>query len=308
MKIGKVKDVAIEMHPALPIFMAAMCMLGLQRVLAVGVAVLTLHELAHALVARILGFQIVSMELMPFGACARLEGMREELGWRGAVIALAGPLMNALLVVLAMAGVGSGWVPRVDALLFVRVNLVLMAFNLLPVLPLDGGRILYALCAGRFGKERCLRIFSRAGEAVGLAVIALGVYGAIYGILNLTLFLTGSYLVYAAAKERQTPGMGGVRTVLCHVQKLTRRGVLPVRSMLVRADLPIAALAGGLSAQAYGDFQVVDDRLRPLGTLREDALLAALMENPGQSVLEVLRAREAENGQKRASGTKVKKD
>ena len=301
MKIAKVRDVSIEMHPALPIFMAAMCMMGLQRVLAVSITVLTLHELAHALTARLLGFQVVSLELMPFGACARLEGMREETGWRSAVIALSGPAMNALLVVLAMACVGSGWAVRQDAQLFVRINLVFMFFNLLPVLPLDGGRALYALCAARLGRERCLRVFSRAGEAVGLAIIALGVYGAVYGVLNLTLFLTGSYLVYAAAKERQTPGMGGVRTVLCHVRQLTRRGVLPVRSMLVRADLPLTALAGGLSARAYGDFQVVDDEMRPLGTLREDALLSALMEDPTQSVRDAL-----EGLRKRQE--KVKKD
>lgn len=95
--------------------------------------------------------------------------------------------------------------------------------------------------------------------------------------------------------------MGGVRTVLCHVRQLTRRGVLPVRSMLVRADLPLTALAGGLSARAYGDFQVVDDEMRPLGTLREDALLSALMEDPTQSVRDAL-----EGLRKRQE--KVKKD
>ena len=103
MRAGSIRGVVLEAHPALPLFMAAMCAQGLGRTLAVGVVVLVLHELAHALAAHLLGMRVLSLELTLFGACAHLEGLREQVGARCALVALAGPAANALLAAAARA-------------------------------------------------------------------------------------------------------------------------------------------------------------------------------------------------------------
>ncbi len=288
MKVGSFRGVVLETHPALPVFMAAMCAQGLGRTLAVGVVVLVLHELAHALAAHLLGMRVLSLELTPFGACARLEGLREQAGARCVAVALAGPAANALLAAAALACVGAGVLSRWEALRFIRLNLLLMGFNLLPALPLDGGRALTALLTPRLGAERCLRVFSVAGEVLGAMLLALGVWGALHGALNLSLLLAASYLVYAAARERSVPTADGVRAMLRHTQTLARRGALPMREMLVRADLPIAALARHTCSGAYCELRVVDENLCPVGVLTEAALLRAMLEDPAQTARQAL--------------------
>lgn len=298
MRAGSIRGVVLEAHPALPLFMAAMCAQGLGRTLAVGVVVLVLHELAHALAAHLLGMRVLSLELTPFGACAHLEGLREQVGARCALVALAGPAANALLAAAALACVGGGVLSRWEALRFVRLNLVLMGFNLLPALPLDGGRALMALLAPRLGAERCLHAFSAAGEMLGGLLLALSVWGATRGVLNLSLLLAASYLIYAAAKERSAPTADGVRAMLRHGQALAQRGALPVREMLVRADLPIAALARHTRPGAYCRLCVVDESLHPVGILTEDALLRALLEDPAQSACQALRKKTSKKSEK----------
>ena len=101
---------------------------------------LLIHELAHSFTASRLGYRISSIELQPFGCVARL--MREPSApLDSAAIAAAGPLASMLLCVSGAAI--ETFAPNSAAHLegFVSFNLGIAALNLLPVLPLDGGRL-----------------------------------------------------------------------------------------------------------------------------------------------------------------------
>src|SRR5205807_4764524 len=110
-----------------------------------------LHELGHALIARLYGIRTLEIVMYPIGGISRPERQpkaREEL-W----IALAGPTVNLLIAVGLLAWIASrqGFVALeqlrepTDANLAERIalgNLTLWLFNLLPAYPMDGGRIL----------------------------------------------------------------------------------------------------------------------------------------------------------------------
>lgn len=137
------------------------------------------HELSHALVAVRNGVGIRGITLFVFGGAAE---MIEEPRTPGAElkIAIAGPLMS-LFLALAFGGVywstlGSAPLPLVElALQLAEMNLVLVAFNVVPGFPLDGGRVLRAALWGIWGNPvAATRVAAALGSFFGGFVIMLG--------------------------------------------------------------------------------------------------------------------------------------
>ena len=120
------------------------------------------HELAHLLALRLLGLRIETLTLEPRGLCVHYrDGGRGEL-----LAALAGPLGGAVYA-LAFWNARIPWLRDSAGL-----SLLLTAFNLLPVTPLDGGRVFSRLCARTLGEERGGRL-AGAVSAVFLALLLI---------------------------------------------------------------------------------------------------------------------------------------
>jgi len=147
-----------------------------------------LHELAHVLVAKDFGYNTESITLYPFGGIARIE-MPERIPPNHEIyIAIAGPLVNAMLalVFLPMAYfLGSPF-----GLIF-TLNFAMFAFNMLPSYPMDGGRVMRSFLARRFSHEKATNI------AIGISRCFAWIYFA-GGVLlsSPMLVVIGAYLLY----------------------------------------------------------------------------------------------------------------
>lgn len=163
-----------------------------------------LHELGHALAARYYGCRASRILLLPIGGMAQFDSLprqpRSEL-----VIALAGPAVNYVVIGLIVLGFGwpASWaevglptrlaeVPH--ALLL--INLAMGLFNLLPAFPMDGGRMLRALLAMRFGHARATHWAARSGQMLALLGCAGALYWQVWMLAALFLFI-----IYGAEME-----------------------------------------------------------------------------------------------------------
>jgi Zn-dependent protease len=167
---------------------------------------LLLHELGHALQARREGMHIDGITLWLFGGVAKFRGSFPSAGAEFR-IAIAGPLVSLVLGVFFVAV--AVLVPLPDALDGIAawlgyINLTLLVFNLLPALPLDGGRVLRsALWAARRDFGAATRLASAIGRGFGFVLIGLGlllfvVEGAFSGAW---LAFLGWFLLSAATAE-----------------------------------------------------------------------------------------------------------
>jgi Zn-dependent protease len=149
---------------------------GVALALVAGVSVI-LHELGHALMARRLGVPVAGIELHFFGGAAQITDMPRKPNDEIA-IAAAGPAVSFALAGLSqVVALGTG--VRFFALA-AAVNLMLAVFNLLPVFPSDGGRILRAFLARKRGLVRATDLAVKVGRVlcVGLVLLGLSPYGS----------------------------------------------------------------------------------------------------------------------------------
>jgi Zn-dependent protease/predicted transcriptional regulator len=181
---------------------------------------LLLHELGHAFQARREGLEIEGITLWLFGGVAKFKGMFPSPGAEFR-IAIAGPLVSLVLGLLFSLG---AWAisteERVDAVAawLGYTNLTLLAFNLLPALPLDGGRVLRSALWRVWGDfRRATRAAARVGRGFGYLFIAAGVLMFIVegSFSGAWLAFIGWFLLQAATAEDRyamvSESLGGIR-------------------------------------------------------------------------------------------------
>lgn len=173
MKVCTVSGVQIHLNN---MFLALLGLFFVAGLLVKGLivfAIVLLHELAHVAAAMRLGINVSDIELLPFGGVCRIGGEIVLDPSREVLVAAAGPAANLLLAGLGIALKGHGlWDDQLNAF-FIQCNLLLAAFNLLPALPLDGGRVFRAYLARRIGFKEATYKAARLGQFWGVAIVLL---------------------------------------------------------------------------------------------------------------------------------------
>ncbi len=211
------------------------------------------HELGHSLYARRRGLEVREIVLLPFGGISvipRLEGSASD----EMAVALVGPLTScALALGLAALAWASGialWPPTLlGRSLLARLawaNLLLGAFNLVPALPLDGGRVLRGLLARSADRVSATARAARVARALALVMILGGL------LLDLWVALLGVVVLLAAGAEEH----GAALSVACTGVRV--RDVMVEDGHGLGADEPVAQVASFLGAFPGRSFPVVE--------------------------------------------------
>lgn len=247
-----------------------------------------LHEFGHALTARRYGIRTRDITLLPIGGVARLERMpenpRHEL-W----VALAGPAVNVVIAAIIFAFlVGLNSVQQLLQVELMRgnflarlmwVNLFLVAFNLLPAFPMDGGRVLRALLATRMGRRRATQIAASVGQAMAFLFGLLGLF------FNPMLIFIAFFVYIGAQGEAQMVEFNSL------LRGLTVRDGMQKRFRALAANDSLSAAVTELLAGAQQDFPVLADG-RVVGMLRRKDLVKALSERGATASVDSAMCRE----------------
>ncbi|MGD0225527.1 MAG: site-2 protease family protein [Terriglobia bacterium] len=233
---------------------------------------IVLHELGHALAARHYGIRTRDITLLPIGGLARLERM-PDIPIQELWVALAGPAVNAVIAaglfgfgflvgtrpeLAAFRWAGGGFLNKLMV-----VNFWLLAFNLIPAFPMDGGRVLRALLATRLEYARATLVAARVAQ--GLAFV--------FGLAGL---FTDPFLVFIALFVWM-----GAEQESAMVQMHNSLGGIPVQQAMltnfrtVQPDDPLSQAVDHVLDGWQQDFPVVfGDRV--MGMLTRGDLMRAL--------------------------------
>ncbi len=244
------------------------------------------HEFGHIFTARGFGVATPDVTLLPIGGVARLERIpeapREEF-----LIAVAGPAVNVViafaLIVFAGANLRAGSLAAVDNASIsivdrlAAVNLFLVAFNMIPAFPMDGGRVLRALLANRLGFVRATEIAASIGQ--GFAFV-LGFIGLLF---NPILIFIAIFVYLAVASEAQVVALRAMsRGVPVGAAMMTQFATLTPEAHVDEA-------VQTLLRTSQSEFPVVDAAGKPVGLLVRADLIRALKQlGPDARVAEAM--------------------
>lgn len=249
-----------------------------------------LHEYGHALAARRYGVDTRDIILSPIGGVARLDRLPEH-PMHEFVVAVAGPMVNIVIgVALSCVPLLSSEESRQDFInffmqilyprsnffaadlspfqyflfIFVAINGILAAFNLLPAFPMDGGRMLRALLSLRLGRLRATRASVYIGQFIAVILVGYGLWNFHY-----TMALIGLFVFIMAANEYRMAKLDGL------LENYRVQDVLRTRYTKIYSRDPLSLAMGPLSQGIEHNFLVFDQWQNLVGVLPEERILEA---------------------------------
>ncbi|MCL1863849.1 MAG: site-2 protease family protein [Defluviitaleaceae bacterium] len=231
-------------------------------------ASLLIHEWAHVFVIKFMGAKVEKVGFFPLGMMAKARRLETLNAWERYAVFVAGPAANIAIALWAFAVshisyVGVGFL---DDLAF--YSAVLGIFNLLPALPMDGGRILHQFLGNRIGILRANRFMLRLGIVVSYTFILFGIVQAILFPFNISLLLAGFFI---RKKHKTLPSEleAAFHLAIDGKNHINRARTLPIKKIKISPDTNIKQAMERLTGDYFINFYI-DDNKQPL---REQTLI-----------------------------------
>lgn len=211
---------------------------------------IVIHELAHSLVARAGGLKVRRVTLFMFGGVSQMEE-EPRSPMRELLMALAGPVTS---LVLGAAGLGTLTIFGADMPGIVRIpleyltfiNFSVGAFNLLPGFPLDGGRVLRSILWA-ISKDvlKATRWATRTGQAIGLSLVAIAVYGVLRGQIDAIWLAVMGWFISLLASNAYAQQVVRSRLAAVSLSEVMSSPVVTVPADTQLAEVAEAYVLGG---------------------------------------------------------------
>lgn len=237
---------------------------------------LFIHESGHLLVGKLFKEEYESLEITPLGGMISYKaGCSSCKGLKGACVAAAGPTMSIGAVYLLCSTPTHKALTRDTAEMLICMNTSMFLLNMLPVLPLDGGRCVFSIGYCLFPVAQLIGLLTALGRVTGIALSALSIYGFLhFGRMNLSLLAAGVYIFFCAVKQHEVLYAGSLHTAIqerlakdhltqniqtvCVREHTRLSSIIP---LLCRSEKCVFAVERGSSLQFIAEKQVLNELL-----------------------------------------------
>lgn len=241
-------------------------------------AVVGIHELFHLFAALLLRERVGSLIIMPFGMTLRLSARIIRSTEKEILIALAGPLANILMLGIGRLLTYHYGDTSLSLLLFCFLNWAALAVNLLPCLPLDGGRAVKALLIKKMGYLSAASVMRRLSRIITVVLAVAGVVLLVITRLNISLLMAVGFLVLHMAEEQRQNEYVIMQELLYNKEKLRRRGAMRSRTISAMDNVRARDIFKMLGYDSYYIIFIVDGAQKPVRTVTEAQLVAAILQ------------------------------
>ena len=240
-----------------------------------------LHEGGHIGAAYLLGARLKTLKITPLGPIGIIEDFEKLCSGKKIKILLAGPFVNLIFI-----GIFSFW-PNSFYLqgFFLQINIALLLFNMLPVYPLDGGRILLALISKKMGLIRGNALLLKIGGLTNTMIFILGLVQIILFPFNASLLCLGLYIKKAAAHHYQEMSVSFYKIILAGYKSVD---IICPNHMVVKTTMPLARIMGRFDQESY-TISYVKTHQGIVGPIYEEEILKGISQGNAYTMGDLLK-------------------
>lgn len=234
-----------------------------------------MHELCHGIAGRICGLNVNGILLFPFGGVSEIGDLEYMGTAREIVVSAAGPLFNmasaAFFYLLNKLGI---YVPNYKTL--IQINIVLAVFNMLPGLPLDGGRILRAVLNYFMGFKKATKVSIISGYIISAVILLTGILMPWAGRMNISFLIMPFFIIYIVRQEERTMYFMIMRDMINKRNILKKNGVMKSRELCVYEDAYPSDVLKHVDLNKYHIIFVINRKMTITGMLTESQIMESL--------------------------------
>ena len=282
----------VVLHPTLILFLLYTHFTGHLPLALLALVSILLHEAAHSITAALCGQQPLCIEITPLGAVMHLENINKLSLFKQLITILSGPGFTLLLCAFSIWSTELKLISTAYGRTLFQCNLVMLALNLLPFLPLDGGRLLHLILVACFPRPLASKLITSISYIGGILLILVNLLLTwLYGGWNLSLAFAGGCVMYNASTFAITQMMAELRYFVDRKIKLENKKCVRSISYVVLETFPLRKLIRRLPANRCATFICVElGTQKKLGRMYEGEMIQESLSSPGATLGEALRS------------------
>ncbi|MCT4606695.1 MAG: M50 family metallopeptidase [Marinisporobacter sp.] len=292
MRLIKVYGVDIKVNVLLCIVFFIFFIFGYVENLIISFLVVLLHEGAHVFTAKLLGYTIKKIEIFPFGGVAAVEETLAMNPKHEILIASSGPIFNFFMVLIGYNLLYRFYITVDGFSFFMQSNLIIGIFNLLPIIPLDGGRVVRAYLAYFIGFKKATKIVVILSKMISVLLFIWGCYMVKLNRLNSYLLFLAIFLYIAAHKEQRIATYIFMKEIAQKKQHLLCNNVLSTKYLTAVKSASIKDVMNQFVPRKYHIVTVMDTRCNVIGVLTENDIFKGMVQYGLNASLEKLLRKE----------------
>lgn len=277
MKIIKIRGITISVHLLFFPIVLLLYFLESIEIMVILLAIIMMHELSHGLIARLFGIKIKEIQILPIGGIVKLDKSLNFSNKEEIVISAAGPIFNIILsaTVFFLQKYFEGQ-NNLDFIIF--SSLVIGIFNLIPVLPLDGGRIFRSCLAYILGYKNATKIIAIFSKIFALFLIGINILILSTGSYNFALILVGIFIYHQSKKEQELALYANMKDIATKKESLSRQGSMDSQHITVLPQTSLGEIFKQFTSKKFHIIYVLDEHYALKGIITEDEILSGILE------------------------------
>lgn len=237
---------------------------------------MVIHEAAHIAAAVIQKRILVSVGITAIGLNAVIEE-NPDMEANRFLININGPIANILMFFSCII-IDTYYFSIWDNMrFFIYANICLAVFNMLPILPLDGGRIFRDILVSKMGLLRGSKYARRMSVGFAAVLLVLGFFQYLVSKYNFSLILIAGYILYFQKSNRAEETLMNIKNLLFKRSRFLKKGVYPGRELVVLESMHLGDLIKSMDFDRFHIVYVVNENMRVVRVFTEQEIMDNIM-------------------------------
>lgn len=260
----------------IPVFYSAFSF-GFSELMVLSYMTAFIHECFHIAAMSFFHIPVKKIDIQPFGICAYLNNVSVFSSYKEVFIALSGPLFNFMAAFILT--IIKDYVSFAYLDFAIRINLLMGCFNLIPALPLDGGRTLRAMLSMRFGIIKAYNFMLSLSKKIIFIILSTGVFILLFVPFNFSLILICVFLLSNITCEEKCLNQIILKDILAAKERTETKKPLNTKVLTVSADSPARIILKHLSFDYCLELLILDKAGRISHCASETEIINLLLKN-----------------------------